>query len=97
MVEEAAAVVAGGSPLDDGGTALPNLGDEDMAAMLMPVLLTGFAEDSSFFSESSLFEDDLVLFLDPEDDVDKVDLLSLAFTSGRASFSLALGDLTAFD
>jgi len=75
-------------PPDDDGAPLPLL-EDDKAAMLTPVLLAIFTEDSSsltlscpcdtdFFEGPCLFEDDLPLFLDFEEDVVEVDLSSLA-------------------
>lgn len=54
-----------------GGTKPPVLGDDDMAAILTPVLLAGFESSApSFFF-------DLTLFFDFEEDVVEVDLSSL--------------------
>ncbi len=68
-----------------GGTKPPVFGDDDMAAILTPVLLTGFAGESfafvSSFSCPSFFACcffDLELLFDFEEEVVEVDLSSLA-------------------
>ena len=109
VVLDAPEVEAGGFPRAGGTVPLPVLGDDDKAAMLTPVLLAGFFDDSfavsSFFDESCF---DFPLFPDLEEDVVEVDLSSLALLAAslfevtlarcaafaaRALASLALGDL----
>jgi len=59
-----------------GGTKPPVLGDDDMAAILTPVLLAGFESSvPSFFPGICFF--DLTLFFDFEEEVVEVDLSSL--------------------
>lgn len=59
-----------------GGTKPPVLGDDDMAAILTPVLLAGFESSvRSFFPGTCFF--DLTLFFDFEEELVEVDLSSL--------------------
>ena len=64
-----------------GGTEPPVLGEDDMAAMLTPVLLAGFTGEPFAFVSSSFFACcffDLALLFDLEEEVVDVDLSSLA-------------------
>jgi len=81
-------VVASESTPDGDGAILPAL-EEDNAAIFTPVLLVFFTNGNSsltfscpcvstFFAGTCLFEDDLLLFFDFEEDVLEVDLSSLA-------------------